>query len=447
MSVRIGRTKVSAIIKSAEQKRGRFWFRVVDYDGTMLQEAWLNKGDKIKLVASPTHEGLVFQEWSSPVAINNNEITMPNSDVTIGPTYTTSSGLSEFYITLTAVTGLSMTLNIDGTKDWGDGTVDTSKTHTYASAGDYKITCDGSTMDTCTSSSNLFGMSSDDRVTKIHLVNCSSIGAYVFYTCRALECITIAKGATLISDFAFYATTGLKAIILPSGVTTIGTYGISFAAIATAIVLPLGITAIGEQALRYCYGLESITLPEGLTSLGAALLRDCLYLRGITIPSSITSLQDAFARGCTYLNYVIIEGNISIGTNAFYSCNALNKLEISGKITNLGGVAFYKCIVLDAINLEQNISDIGSRTFYYNANLKSLRFKGNVSSIAAEAFFSCFNIKEYDFSECTVVPTLANVNAFSGINGLCKIKVPKSLESEWKAATNWSTYANYIVGV
>ena len=38
-------------------------------------------------------------------------------------------------------------------------------------------------------------------------------------------------------------------------------------------------------------------------------------------------------------------------------------------------------------------------------------------------------------------------NAFNGINPLCKIKVPASLETEWKEATNWATYADYIGGV
>ena len=51
----------------------------------------------------------------------------------------------------------------------------------------------------------------------------------------------------------------------------------------------------------------------------------------------------------------------------------------------------------------------------------------------------------YDFTNHTSVPTLENTNAFTGIPSDCKIKVPESLLEEWKAATNWSTYANKIV--
>ena len=42
---------------------------------------------------------------------------------------------------------------------------------------------------------------------------------------------------------------------------------------------------------------------------------------------------------------------------------------------------------------------------------------------------------------------LSNTNAFTGIVADCEIRVPAALADEWKAATNWATYADYIVGV
>ena len=38
-------------------------------------------------------------------------------------------------------------------------------------------------------------------------------------------------------------------------------------------------------------------------------------------------------------------------------------------------------------------------------------------------------------------------NAFNNISADCEIRVPAALADEWKAATNWSTYADHIVGV
>jgi hypothetical protein len=56
-------------------------------------------------------------------------------------------------------------------------------------------------------------------------------------------------------------------------------------------------------------------------------------------------------------------------------------------------------------------------------------------------------MKFYDFSKHTAVPTLAATNSLNKIPADCEIRVPAALVDEWKAATNWSTYADYIVGV
>jgi hypothetical protein len=51
----------------------------------------------------------------------------------------------------------------------------------------------------------------------------------------------------------------------------------------------------------------------------------------------------------------------------------------------------------------------------------------------------------YDFSALEAVPTLSTTNAFANIPSDCKIIVPDALYDEWIAATNWSTYASYII--
>ena len=187
---------------------GEFLVQVIDYDGTVLKQEHLDTGATFTLPNSPTHEGLVFDGWSSPVTIINNTVKVTNSDITIGATYTTASGLSEFDITLTEVTGLSVTLNMDGTKDWGDGTSDTSTTHTYVSTGDYTITCDGSTMNT-QSSSGLFGQTDSNINYYVKDVrfgnNVTSIGQGAFEN-NNLTSVTIGSGVTSIGNYAFYKT-------------------------------------------------------------------------------------------------------------------------------------------------------------------------------------------------------------------------------------------------
>ena len=76
-------------------------------------------------------------------------------------------------------------------------------------------------------------------------------------------------------------------------------------------------------------------------------------------------------------------------------------------------------------------------------NLKELEFPTTLTSIATQSFQGCLSILEYTFLS-TTPPTLAGTNAFAGINAACKIYVPDANVAAYQAATNWSTYANYI---
>jgi hypothetical protein len=268
---------------------GDYFVKVIDFDGTVLKSANLNNGDTFELPTPPSHDGLVFQEWSSSQAITDNKITINNNNVMIGAVYTTASGLSEFDIELTAVTGLSVTLNMDGTKNWGDGTSDTATTHTYSAVGNYTITCNGTTMNTYYGS-GLFGQSQ----------------TVLNYYCKNARFASV----TLIRDFA----------------------------------------------LSFCYSLSNVVIPSGVTSISDGVFRECYSLSNVVIPSGVTS-------------------------------------------------------------------------------------------IGSDAFTQCYSIIEYDFSTFTSVPTLPSTLAFEGINHICKMKIPSALIDEWKTATNWATYADYMVAV
>ena len=219
-----GKALVASNGSSGSGGSGEFLVQVIDYDGTVLKQEHLDTGATFTLPNSQTHEGLVFEGWSSSVTITNNTVTVTNSDITIGATYTTASGLSEFDITLTEATGLSVTLNMDGTKDWGDGTSDTSTTHTYVSTGDYTITCNGSTMNT-SYNGGLFGQTNSNINYYVKDVrfgnNVTSIGNNAFYKCYSLTNIAIPSSVTSIDDDAFDNCCSLTNIAIPSSVTKI----------------------------------------------------------------------------------------------------------------------------------------------------------------------------------------------------------------------------------
>lgn len=331
---------------------GDFWVKVIDYDGTVLLEKRGNNGDSFDLPSAPSHEGLVFQEWSASCPITDGKVVIDNNNIMAGAIYTTASGQNEFDITLTKVTGLAVTLNMDGTKDWGDGTSDTNTTHTYTAYGDYTIKCDGTTI----TSTGVFGQSSSTQN----------------YYCIAARFATVVT----VKNYAFQHCYSLGNIVFSNEITSIEQYAFSNCYSLTNVVFPNGVTSTGSYAFTYCYSLTNVVIPNGVTSISEESFSDCFSLTSVVIPNGI----------------------ISIGSAAFFACYSLVSIIIPNGITSIGN----------------------------------------------GAFSGCCSLKKYDLSQCSIVPILSNTKVFLRINAICKIIVPDSLYDEWIAASNWSTYANYI---
>ena len=109
--------------------------------------------------------------------------------------------------------------------------------------------------------------------------------------------------------------------------------------------------------------------------------------------------------------------------------------------------SFQNCTSLASVTIPDSVTSIDWYVFYGCTSLTSVTIGNSVTSIGAYAFYNCTSMKYYDFTKHESVPTLSNKNAFASIPATCEIRVPLSLVDEWKAATNWSTYANQIVGV
>ena len=185
-----------------------------------------------------------------------------------------------------------------------------------------------------------------------------------------------------------------------------------------------GVTSIGNEAFYNCYSLPSVTIPNGVTSIGNQAFRNCYSLSSVTIPNGVTS----------------------IGNQAFHSCYSLSSVTIPNGVTSINTQAFYNCYSLSSVTIPNGVTSIDNQAFY-GCTLSSVVIPDGVTSINSKTFYNCYGIRYYDFTRHTTVPTLSNTDAFNGIAADCEIRVPAALADEWKAATNWATYANYIVGV
>ena len=206
--------------------------------------------------------------------------------------------------------------------------------------------------------------------------------------------------------------------------------------------------ATNNTSKVYCNMLQKVEIGARVTSIGSRAFSCCHSLSSVSIPSSVTSIGDSAFSSCYSLSSVSIpQGVTSIGYDVFNYCYSLSSVSIPSSVTSIGSRAFNYCHSLSSVSIPQGVTSIGSRAFNYCYSLSSVSIPQGVTSIGDSAFSYCDGMAIYDFTKHTSVPTLSNSNAFQNISSDCIIKVPASLLGEWKAATNWSKYANKIVGV
>lgn len=405
--------KGRGIVKiKAERTSGDYVVKFIDYDGTVLKSQYVNSGETANVPTIPTHDYLTFNSW-------NYQYTNITQDTCISTTYDTTDGKSYLFITLTNVTGVSPIIYLNKsntasmTIEWGDTTTSTSTssgnfnlTHTYSAIGNYiiKISCLGNyNFGNGTSTTAIFkdGLYKD-CLTKLYVGKyVDNILTYGFYACKGLLYVSLPVGVTTIGYYSFYNTWSLIFINFPYGLTTLGYLAFFNALALNYIILPNTITFINTSVFPYCYSSSYINIPTTVTTIGINFAYRHMSLTKIIIPPILTYIPNGTFYLCDKIKEIILPNTItSIGTNSFYNCNTLEYLNISSAITSIGDSAFYSC--------------------------KSLRI--------------CI-------INAITPPTLININAFYGINDTCKIYVPDGSVSNYKGASQWITYANYIYSI
>lgn len=391
MGVYLNGEEVGVIVNSGSAPeppatKGKYRCLAIDYDGTILKEQWLNTGDIFALPDAPTHDSLIFDGWSSPVTITDNTLTVDEDNIIAGAMYRTESGLTELEIELTSDTGLDVKLNMDGTKNWGDGSSDTATTHTYSSMGKYLITCDGTTISSKWNNS-IVGSSTSQTSANNVLVKCR-----------------LGNLQTLGSSFCFGGCNKLESVSLPSSISSFGDYAFTSCHNLKGLVCPPSITQLGRQAFYECYKLKDIVLPKELLEIPSTAFFQNYYLELLSIPDNVTTL----------------------GPSALEGCYSLTQIVIPSKCKTIKATAFNSCLSL--------------RTLYFS--------NGNYTIQSSISYTSPFF--KIDFSKVTSIPTMTSQNAFGSIGTttsfpeMAKIYVPDSLYDDWIVATNWTTYANQI---
>lgn len=237
-----------------------------------------------------------------------------------------------------------------------------------------------------------------------------------------------------------------------------GEYVIKLSVDGTAGFVGAGGTNAGASILRYSASADNrnsayrnavkkIEVGDGISALGGGAFTNAYSLRAISLPTTVTSIGSSAFNGCLGLRFLAIHRNASsIGLNVFFNCNTLQHICLPGNASAIHNGLASQCYALADMTLP-SIAIINNNALSNCWSLACVACPPSVTTIGAGAFANCYGLQYLDFTSHASVPTLANVNALSGIPADCKIRVPASLVNEWKTATNWATYADHIEGV
>lgn len=255
-------------------------------------------------------------------------------------------------------------------------------------------------------------------------------------------------------------------------------------------VLPTTVTSIRDYAMAGCTELTTVTLPTGLKKIGKNAFDGCTSLSSVNIPSGLTKIGEYAFNNCGKLaiDVVIPEAIQEIPQALFQNCSSIKSVTLHPEVYSIGWQAFFGCAALMSIQLPNDIETIATGAFA-NTGLTSIEIPANLSTISSSAFSGTklsnvvlheglTTIEEYAFNG--IGSTLASINipksvrtisnyAFNGtfisdiyINNIpskislsknapfakptdLKIHVFTQLADEFKNATGWSKYADYIV--
>lgn len=351
-----------------------------DYDGTCVHAYTVAEAQKLSALPDSPEHDGLVFQGWNWSLEGVNGLTRA---MNIGAMYTTDDGTTRLYITLQeGRTSPMLGVGVNGTVtvDWGDGTEPDVLTGT-------------STSTTKWTQNHAYAKPGD------YVIRLTVDGNMVFVGDGMSETYaSILRHASSADSRNQAYQSAIKRVEIADNVKSIGNYAFYNCSSLAYLTIPDSVTGIGGNAFRYCSSLAYLTIPDNVTSIGDSAFRSCSSLSLLTIPKSVTKFETYAFRECRSLSLLTIPDNVTSVSSMFYSCPSLSFLVIPG----------------------------------------------GVSDITSSAFYSCGSMAVCDFTACTIVPTLANINAFTDIPDDCEIRVPAALYDEWIAATNWATYANQI---
>lgn len=205
------------------------------------------------------------------------------------------------------------------------------------------------------------------------------------------------------------------------------------------ITYDAGRTEIGKNEFNMNADVEAVYFPNVVTG-GSNMFYKCENLVMVCMPKLTDVGGSAAFQGCAKLQYVHFPAVEKLRVTTFRQCVNLREISLP-KITALDqGSEFDGCTALQKVNVPEVQTLISC--FSLCTSLERIDLP-KAKTIGTSTFRGCSALTAVILRNSTVC-ALGSVSAFTNTpiaSGTGYIYVPSALIEDYKAATNWSTYA------
>lgn len=223
---------------------------------------------------------------------------------------------------------------------------------------------------------------------------------------------------------------------------------------------------VGAYAFAGHSEIEKIIAPNPM-KVGVQSFNSCSSAIGtIKISEEQTIIPEHAFRGCQKLNFELHDNINEIGQYGFYNCQELALTSLPSKLETIDQYAFYQAISMNLneipplvksignyafrthtfenLKIYDACKTIGTNAFRYSSSLITVELGKGITLINTYAFANNTGLTTFTI-HATTPPTLGS-NAFYN-SPLVEIRVPASALETYKSASNWSAYADLMVGI